>query len=47
MDIVSNYITIQDNKECIEGVNCGSVDQSRHAHQLIPLGTLTDDGKTE
>jgi hypothetical protein len=47
MEIVSYYITIQDNKECIEGVNCSSVDQSRYAHQLISLGTPTDDGKTE
>jgi hypothetical protein len=30
----------------MEGVDCGSLDQSRHAHQFMPGGTLTDDGET-
>jgi hypothetical protein len=43
---VNNCITTQDNEERIEVVDCGGLDQSRHAPQLMPGGTVTDDGET-
>jgi hypothetical protein len=30
----------------MDGVDCSGLDQSRHAPQLMPGGTLTDDGET-
>jgi hypothetical protein len=46
VEIVNNCLTTQDNEERMEGVDCGGLDQSRHAPQLLPGGTLTDDGET-
>jgi hypothetical protein len=46
VEIVNNCTTTQDNEERMEGVDCGGLDQGRHARQLMPGGTLTDDGET-
>jgi hypothetical protein len=46
VEIVNNCITTQDNEDRMEEVDGGGLDQSRHARQLMPGGTLTDDGKT-
>jgi hypothetical protein len=46
VEIVNNCITTQDNEDRMERVDCGSLDQSRHSPQLMPGGTLTDDGET-
>jgi hypothetical protein len=46
VEIVNNCITTQDNEDRMEGVDCGSLDQSRHAPQLMPWSTLSDDGET-
>jgi hypothetical protein len=44
--IVNNCLTTQGNEERMKGVDCGGLDQSRHARQLMPGGTLTDYGET-
>jgi hypothetical protein len=46
VEIINNCITTQDNEECLEVVDYGGLDQSRHARQLMPQGTLTDDGES-
>jgi hypothetical protein len=46
MDIANNYITTQDNEKLMNSVDCGGLDQSRHARQLMPGGTLTYDCET-
>jgi hypothetical protein len=46
VEITNDCSTTQDNQERMEGVDCGGLDQSRHAPQLMPGGTLTDDGET-
>jgi hypothetical protein len=45
VEIDNNCLTTQDNEECMEVVDCGGLDQSTHAPQLMPGGQLTDDGK--
>jgi hypothetical protein len=45
--ILNNSRCIQDNEECMEGVNCGGLGQSRHAPQLTPGSTLTEMGEPE
>jgi hypothetical protein len=42
VEIVNNCITTQDHEEHIEGVDWGGLNQSRHARQPMPGGTLTD-----
>jgi hypothetical protein len=46
VEIINNSITIQDNEERIEVVDFGSLDECRHANQLIPGGTITHNGET-
>jgi hypothetical protein len=46
VEIAKDGIITQDNEECMLGVDCGSLDESRHAPQLMRGGTLTDDGET-
>jgi hypothetical protein len=46
VEIINNCITIQDNAEHLEGVDCSSLDQSRYTRQLMPGARLRDDGET-
>jgi hypothetical protein len=46
MEIADNYITIQDNEERMKVVDYSGLDQSSHAPQLMPGGTLSDYGET-
>jgi hypothetical protein len=45
MEIVNNCITIQYNKECLEELDCGCLDQSKYVAQLILGGALNDKGE--
>jgi hypothetical protein len=45
VELVNNCITTQDNEERIAGIVYGSFDQSRHTPELIPAGTLIENGE--